>query len=348
MPLGSSSAAPVIKPGPKILRTFEIEECDLPRERFFSPPVVSDFASEPPDSCELIISDANVSQDTPFLDVLIWKLELRNIRPTNHPRSSCVLDTTLKSLIAILFALLLRGGALLADPIPVRHQEGTLHGFLSIRTPEGRTIATGDLIQVPDEERVTCRLLFRFKDGSIEDETTVFSQHKIFRLISDHLVEKGPSFPDPVDMSLETASGNVTVHRTDGEGKDRMDTFHFDFPPDLANGLVLTLLKNISWDTAETKVSYLAPGSKPVLVKLAISPGGQEKFSIQGAPEKANRFIVRPEIEGIPGLLTSIFGKQPPDTYVWILGGEAPTFLRLQTPAYEGGPIWITELASPQ
>lgn len=249
---------------------------------------------------------------------------------------------------AILFALLLGGGILSADPIAVRHQEGTLHGFLTIRTLEGRIIATGDLVQVPDEDRITARLIFRFKDGSIEDETTVFSQRKIFRLISDHLVEKGPSFPDPVDMSLETASGNVTVHRTDGEGKDRIDTYHFDFPPDLANGLVLTLLKNISWDTPETKVSYLAPGSKPVLLRLAISPGGQEKFPIQGSPEKVNRFVVRPEIQGIPGLLASIFGKQPPDTYVWVLDGEAPTFLKVQTPAYDGGPMWIFELAGPQ
>ena len=249
---------------------------------------------------------------------------------------------------AILFALLVEGGTLSANPIPVRHQEGTLHGFLLIRTLEGKIIATGDLLQVPDEDRITSRLIFRFKDGSIEDKTTVFSQRKIFRLISDHLVEKGPSFPDPVDISLEMASGNVTVHRTDGTGKDRIDTYHFDFPPDLANGLVLTLLKNISWDAPETKVSFLAPGSKPVLVKLGISSGVQEKFSIQGFPEKANRFVVRPEVEGIPGLLTSIFGKQPPDIYVWVLDGEAPTFLKLQSPAYEGGPIWITELASPQ
>ena len=236
----------------------------------------------------------------------------------------------------------------MADPIPVRHQEGTLHGFLLIRTLDGKIIATGDLIQVPDEDRITSRLIFRFKDGSIEDETTLFSQHKVFCLISDHIVEKGPSFPDPVDMSLEAASGNVTVHRTNGEGKDHVDTYHFDFPLDLANGLVLTLLKNISWDTPETKISYLAPGSKPVLVKLAIAPGDQEKFSIQGSPEKVNRFVVRPEIQGIPGLLISIFGKQPPDTYVWVLDGEAPTFLKVQTPAYEGGPIWITELSSPQ
>ena len=257
------------------------------------------------------------------------------------------LGATLQSTIAIIFALLSAGGALSAEPIPVRHQEGTLHGFLVIRTLEGRIIGTGDLFQIPDEDRITSRLTIRFKDGSIDDETTIFSQRKFFRLISDHLVEKGPSFPDPVDMSIEMVTGNVTVRATDGQGKDRVNTYHFDFPPDLANGMLLAVLKNASWEAPEIKVSFLAPGSKPVLVKLAISAGGQETFLIEDSPRKANRFVVRAEIEGIPGLLASIFGKQPPDTYVWILDGEAPSFLKLQSPAYDGGPIWITQLASP-
>ena len=186
-----------------------------------------------------------------------------------------------------------------AETIAVRHREGSLHGFLSVRTSEGKIIATGDLNQVPDDDRITSRLTFRFKDGSIDEETTIYSQRKIFRLISDHLVEKGPSFPDPVDMLVEMESGNVTVHANDGEGKDRVNRYHFDFPPDLANGMVLTLLKNISSDASEVKVSFLAPGSKPVLVKLSISPGGQEKFLIEDFPRNANRFVARAEIEGI-------------------------------------------------
>jgi hypothetical protein len=257
------------------------------------------------------------------------------------------LGATRQSAIAIIFPLLLAGGALSADPIPVRHQEGTLHGFLVIRSLEGRIVGTGDLIQVPDGDRVTSRLTYRFKDGSSEEETTTFSQRNIFRLISDRLTEKGPSFPDPIDMSIDMATGDVTIHTTDGQGKDRVNTYHFDFPPDLANGMILALLKNISWEGPETKLSFLAPGSKPVLIKLAISAGGQDKFSIEDSSRKANRFVVRAEIEGIPGLLAAIFGKQPPDSYVWILDGEAPTFLKLQTPAYDGGPIWITELTSP-
>src|SRR5205085_7253733 len=72
-----------------------------------------------------------------------------------------------------------------AEPIPARHVEGTEHGFLALRTKEGRVLAVGDLFQVVRGDTVTSRLLFRFKDGSIDDETTVFSQRGTFQLITD-------------------------------------------------------------------------------------------------------------------------------------------------------------------
>ena len=39
-------------------------------------------------------------------------------------------------------------------------------------------------------------------------------------------------------------------------------------------------------------------------------------------------------------------GKQPPDTHVWVLGGEAPAFVKSEGPLYAGGPIWRIQLAS--
>jgi len=55
-----------------------------------------------------------------------------------------------------------------------------VHGFLSLRLPEGGVLANGDLIQDSRDDRVTSRLLFHFKDGSLHDETAVFSQRTIF------------------------------------------------------------------------------------------------------------------------------------------------------------------------
>jgi hypothetical protein len=245
------------------------------------------------------------------------------------------------------FALLFTSPMLSAESVAVRYREGTVHGFLVLRSLEGTTIASGDQIQASDGDRITARLVYHFKDGSLDDETTVYSQRDVFRLISDRHIQKGPSFPQPVDMSLDTSTGQVVVRFTDNDGKDRVTTDHFDFPADLANGLIPTLLKNIRPDVPQTTVSYLTAGPKPLLVKLQISPGGKERFSIGGSYRRAIRFVIKVEIGGILGLLAPATGQQPPDTQVWILGGEAPAFLKWQGPAYGGGPIWRTELASP-
>jgi hypothetical protein len=158
---------------------------------------------------------------------------------------------------------------------------------------------------------------------------------------------RAPSFPNPIDMSIDGSTGKVVVHFTDGNGGERVTTDHFDFPTDLANGLVPTLLKNILPDAPEIKVSFLTTGPKPLLVKLAISAGGEERFSLGGSHRRAIRYIVKVEIGGILGLVASAVGNQPPDTNVWILGGEAPTFLKWQGAAYQDGPIWTTELTNP-
>ena len=84
--------------------------------------------------------------------------------------------------------------SLLAEPVPVRHPEGRLHGFLVLRSLNGDSLATGDLTQMVNGERVTTELVFRFKDGSILEETSVFSQRRTFRLLTYHLVQKGRAF----------------------------------------------------------------------------------------------------------------------------------------------------------
>ena len=72
-----------------------------------------------------------------------------------------------------------------ADPIAVRFAEGVVHGFLTLRSPGGPLLASGDLLQTASGGRVTSRLVFRFADGSVSDETAVFTQRGHFRLVSD-------------------------------------------------------------------------------------------------------------------------------------------------------------------
>ena len=95
-----------------------------------------------------------------------------------------------------------------AETVVVRHTEGIVHGFLALRTLDGTTIADGDLIQFARGNRVTTRLVFHFKDGSLHDETAVYSQRREFRLLSDHLVQRRV----PVANPTRKGADNETEH----------------------------------------------------------------------------------------------------------------------------------------
>lgn len=230
---------------------------------------------------------------------------------------------------------------------PVKYKEGALHGFLMLRAPNGDTIADGDLTQVVRGDRVTAHLVFHFKDGSAQEEASVFSQRGTFRLLSHHLVQKGPAFKIPMDVAIDCSTGQVTVHYADDSGNQKVITERLKLPPDLANGIVPTILKNIPAATPKTTLSMLVATPKPRVVKLMISPQGEDPFTIAGSARKAVRFEVKVDIGGAAGLVAPIVGKQPPDTHIWILEGEAPAFVKSEGPMFEGGPLWQIELTSP-
>src|SRR5216117_4420743 len=126
--------------------------------------------------------------------------------------------------IAILLACaaMLQPSALSAELIPVRHTEGLIHGFLVVRTLEGKAVADGQMTQDARDDRVTNHLTFRFKDGSIYEDTTIFSQRGTLRLLSDHLILRGPSFKQPMDTSINTSTGQIKVRYTEAKGKEKV------------------------------------------------------------------------------------------------------------------------------
>jgi len=230
-----------------------------------------------------------------------------------------------------------------ADPVPVRRLQGTLHGFLVLKTLEGTTLAAADIVQVSHGNRVTSHLTYHFRDGSFDDETTVFTQSGVFRLVSDHHIQKGPSFPHPLDIFVEAATGQVTSR--DKDGKIIHD--HLDLEPDIANGLPLILLLNLDPAAPPTRISMLAPTAKPRLVHLLLAGEGEDTFTIAGIRRKATNFRIKVELGGVTGLVAPIVSKQPSDIHVWVLGGDSPAFVKEEGQFYEGGPVWRVELISP-
>jgi hypothetical protein len=253
-----------------------------------------------------------------------------------------------KTMAAAVVAALLLPPALTADPVAVRHREGLVHGFLAVRTLSGETLAGGDLLQTSNGDVVTSRLVFHFKDGSVHDETAVFSERGRFRLVSYRLTQKGPSFPKPMEFTLDGRSGQATVRWTEEDGDAKVEEERLEkIPPDLANGMVPTLLKNVRPEAGPLTLSMLAATPKPRMVKLVITPSGEERFTTPAMSRQAQHYVIKVDIGGVTGALASLLGKEPPDTHVWILPGPVPAFVRSEGAMYVGGPIWRIELTAP-
>ena len=147
-------------------------------------------------------------------------------------------------------------------------------------------------------------------------------------------------------MTIDRANGRVSVHYTDDDGKAKTAEDSPKLTPDVANGLVPILLRNLDRDAAQTWL-MVAATPKPRLVKLEVSGEGDDSLTIGGTPRKARHYVVKINIGGIAGVVAPLVGKKPPDTHVWILDGEVPTFVKSEGPLFFGGPIWRIELASP-
>jgi hypothetical protein len=234
-----------------------------------------------------------------------------------------------------------------ADAMPVRYVQGSFHGFLELRSGGGSVVASGDSLQSVRGDRITAETIFHFKDGSVDDETTVYTQHRTFHLISDHHIQKGPSFPHPMDVLIDVASGEITVRSADKEGKEEVKSEHMTLPPDLANGLIPVVVENLRPAEDGITVSMVVMTPKPRVVKLVISNLGEESCSIVGMWRKASHYQIKIDLGGVVGVVAPLIGKAPPNIELWVIRGAAPTFAREVGPLYAEGPMMTIQLASP-
>jgi hypothetical protein len=230
--------------------------------------------------------------------------------------------------------------------VKVRLRDGSARGFLVLRSETGATLASGEYSQLPVGNRIKSRLVFHFKDGSLYEETTVYTQDSTFHLISDRLVQRGRAFPEPCEMTIDAGAQMVSMRVLSKPGQDAKPE-HMDMPADLSNGLLFNLIKNLQTNDPEVKVSYLAPTSKPRMVKLAIAVEKETQFTVVGRRIKAVEWDVKAEIGGLAGIVAPMIGKQPPDTHVWVAEGGVPEIVRVDTALYTGGPVWSIQQASP-
>src|SRR5918999_1636136 len=149
--------------------------------------------------------------------------------------------------VALLTASLLWAGTAAAEVVPVRFIEGVTRAFPVLKSAAGEKLAQGDLTQVATGHRVESRMVFRFKDGSYYDETVVFSQRDVFTLLSYRLVQRGPSFPETLDGFFDRESQRYEVrYKADDDSVEEVYKGRFEVPDDAYNGMLTTLMKNLT------------------------------------------------------------------------------------------------------
>jgi hypothetical protein len=246
-------------------------------------------------------------------------------------------------LVATLWVITL-GTAAIAEQIPVRHIPLPEHRFMVVRSEAGKIIAGVEFSQVVQGDEVTMRLTYKFVDGSIDDETTTYKQQGTFRLVRNHHTQKGPFFSKPVDFAVEAATGIATSRTADKNGKIQVESEHVNLPDDLANGFVGTLLLNVAHNTKPFRVGILAPIGGGRLIRILISPEGEQPFQTTGQTLKATVFRIHPELGGIVGIIAPLIGLQPKDVMVWIHEGEEPAVVRVIGQLGGYGPVVSSEL----
>lgn len=246
-------------------------------------------------------------------------------------------------LVAALLAITLSTAAQ-AEQISVKHIQCPMHRFMVARSEAGKIIASGEFSQVVQGDEVTMRLTYHFVDGSIDDETTTYRQQGTFRLVRNHHIQKGPFFARPVDFTVEAATGIATTRTEDKNGKIHIESHHINLPDDLANGFIGTLLLNVQQNATPFRVGMLAPVGEGRLIRILISPEGEQSFHTAGQNLKATVFRIHPELGGIVGVIASLIGLQPKDVMVWVLEGKQPAVVRILGQLGGYGPVVSSDL----
>jgi hypothetical protein len=247
------------------------------------------------------------------------------------------------AILLVLFTFCL---GVLPEPIPASFKQGSLHGLLLLKSQDGKVIAVGDEFNTVRGDEVRSEMVFHFRDGSIDDEVAFYRQGSQFQLVHDWHIQKGPSFPQPLDMAIDVAKNEVTW-RVTKDGKSDVETRHMDLPSDLANGIVPLAIENFPVGATAQKVSYLVADPNPRIVQLSITRDGEDRIEVGGASRRAARFNVHIEIGGIAGAIAPILGKAPSDIKIWATEDAVPAVIKIEGALYLKGPTWISVLASP-
>jgi hypothetical protein len=238
-----------------------------------------------------------------------------------------------------------------AGPVAVKFSEGMTHGFLLVRSLAGEILGQGEMIQtLKEDDLIENQLVFRFKDGSLHDERVTFTQQRVFTMISYRLVQRGPSFPKQIDVSINRGTAEYTVRSQPREdGKEEVLAGQVNLPKDVYNGMLITMSKNLQKGADET-VSVVAFTPRPQVIKVQLHALDEQSVQIGEVSRTATQYVFTPQIGMIKEFFGKALGKIPAEFHYtcWIMADTVPSFVQFEGPLQLMGQIVRIELVSPR
>lgn len=238
------------------------------------------------------------------------------------------------------------GARIAVAAVPVRWAEGTLHGFLELRTLGDSLLAHGAQLQIPRDTHIESRLEFDFGDGSVFRESVTFTQRGVFALQRYHLVQRGGAFEADLDALVSRTGEYVVVTRSRENGREERFTGTLDLPADVYNGMIPVIAKNLP-SGGGRRVHVIAFTPKPRIIELDLVPAETDPLQFGSRTTSTTRFTLKPRLGLLLGIGAALTGKSPPDSRLWIVTEDVPAFVRFEGPLYSG-PIWRIDLTQPR
>jgi hypothetical protein len=216
--------------------------------------------------------------------------------------------------------------------IELTEPAGAERGYPGLCDINGTKLADGDFRQWIENDRLHVVITYRFPDGQLWEENSLFRQQS--ELIQEkwswkELRDGKPEREFAVDFSAGTASARISKDNKDVT--DKIDivpgqTFAgFGFSIALGN-LRPRLLKGEQIDLKAVGFSPI-PTLKPQVVTVKVSHAGLNEMKMSGRYLRGDNFIIHSEIP----ILAKLFIKVP-DTHVWLTAGRPAGFLRWEGP----------------
>jgi hypothetical protein len=113
---------------------------------------------------------------------------------------------------------------------------------------------------------------------------------------SYRLRQRGPISTEDTEISLERATRTYRVKtKAHKNGQKKVLEGTLDLPPDVYNGMVLTIAKNLPKGASET-VHMVAFTPAPRLIKLEVTPVDEHKALIGDLTKPAIHYLFKPRL----------------------------------------------------